>query len=93
MEVKNLSSENVWDLSEEQAFHVFQEIQNESEKERRSQYLKIIDTAFELRSLSRSRRDLKEGLSKHGFKFFKVDEKSSILIGVCKRRAPGHSAL
>jgi hypothetical protein len=55
MEVKNLSLENVWDLSEEQAFHVFQEIQNESEKERRSQYLKIIDTAFELRSLSRSK--------------------------------------
>ncbi|MDR0660240.1 MAG: hypothetical protein LBG19_05450 [Prevotellaceae bacterium] len=48
--------------------------------------MKIIDEAFEFRTISKKRSDLKRGLSIHGFKFFTFDEKTNMLTGICKRK-------
>ncbi|MDP4187909.1 MAG: hypothetical protein Q8907_12160 [Bacteroidota bacterium] len=91
IDFKNLTQENVWDLSEEEAFTLIQKLQNDIGKEERSPYLKIIDTAFEFRSISSKRRDIKQSLTLLGFKFFKADDKLNMLTGIFKRKSPHKS--
>ena len=90
IEPKELTLQNVWDLSEEDAFILTQYIQTKINKEDRLPFIKIIDTAFEFRSISSKRRDMKQSLSLLGFKFFKPenDNNSNIITGVYKRRSP-----
>ncbi|NMC58119.1 MAG: hypothetical protein GYA51_01795 [Candidatus Methanofastidiosa archaeon] len=84
--------DNVWDLSEEDAFNAIQFIQNNVSQEERSQYMKIIDAAFEFRSISSKRRDIRQSLTLLGFKFFKVDDNAgSMLTGVFKRKGRNKS--
>jgi hypothetical protein len=87
IEIQSLTFENVWNLSEEEVFHLLEQLREIPEKEIRNDYMKIIDSAFEFRSITRSRRDLKEGLSMHGFKFFD-NRGTKIQTGICKRKTP-----
>ena len=91
--IKSLTLENVWNLSEDEVFHMVQKIQEYLPKEERSQYMKIIDTAFEFRSISAKRRDMKQSLTLLGFKFFKPenDNNSNIITGIFKRKSPNTS--
>jgi|GEM_PF-1569164 len=91
--IKNLTLENVWKLSEEEVFNMLQYMQENLPKENRSQYMKIIDTAFEFRSISSKRRDMKQSLTLLGFKFFKLesDSSSTIITGIYKRKSPNKS--
>ncbi|HNW51162.1 MAG TPA: hypothetical protein PKH79_08775 [Prolixibacteraceae bacterium] len=86
---KELTVQNVWNLSEEDAFNMVQTLQTEYSKEDRSPYLKVIDSAFEFRTISSKRRDMKQSLSLLGFKFFKPQDNSgsTMITGVFKRRS------
>jgi hypothetical protein len=85
MEIKNLSDENVWGLTEEEAFHFVEQIKSEIENaEERNRYVKIIASAFEFRTVSSAQRALTGSLSKLGFQFFTVDKRT--LRGICKRK-------
>ncbi len=57
-------------------------------REERPPYIRMINAAFDFRTISGSRRDLRNSLSKLGFCFFKEHETDRQLFGVCKRPAP-----
>jgi hypothetical protein len=87
MEIKDLSYENVWNLTEEEAFHLVEKIMAEVEgKEERNSYAKIVSSAFEFRTVSSSQRSLIANLSMLGFQFFKVED-TTTMRGICKRKA------
>jgi len=93
MNIENLTLENVWDLSEEDVFNMLQYIQVNLPKEEQLPFIKIIDTAFEFRSISSKRRDMRQSLALLGFKFFKPvnDNSSTMITGVYKRKSPNKS--
>ncbi|MGE0076688.1 MAG: hypothetical protein AB7S48_02410 [Bacteroidales bacterium] len=82
-----LTPANVWDISEEEAFELMQLILNGVEKEKKSQLLKIIESAFEFRTISTKRRDLKQSLILLGFKFFKPNDNSNMITGIFKKKS------
>lgn len=91
--IEVLNRENVWNLSEEDVFHMMQYMQNNLPKEEYSKYMKIIEIAFDFRSISPKRRDMKQSLTLLGFKFFKLgnDNNSTIITGIFKRKSPNKS--
>ncbi|MDR1897162.1 MAG: hypothetical protein LBR10_10270 [Prevotellaceae bacterium] len=91
IEIRDLSFENVWNLTEEEVFLLVGKIMTEFEnREERNHYIKIIDSAFEFRTVSSSQRNLIGGLSSLGFQFFKVED-TKILRGICKRKKSSRS--
>jgi hypothetical protein len=81
----NLTLETVWELTEEEVFHLIQGLSAELDKSERNRYTKIIDSAFDFRTVSKKQRVLISSLSKYGFKFFPV-ENTATLRGICKRK-------
>jgi hypothetical protein len=72
--IKDLTFDNVWNLTEEDAFHLVEQIMVEFEtRDERNHFTKIIDSAFEFRTVSSTRRILIDSISKEGYKFFKVE--------------------
>ncbi|MDR3194539.1 MAG: hypothetical protein LBT76_04520 [Tannerella sp.] len=90
IEIENLSLENVWELTEEDAFRIALQLQTKYEKDMRNRYVKIINTAFEFRRISKTQRTLADNLAKYGFKFFPLEDVRT-LQGICKRKAPARS--
>jgi hypothetical protein len=84
-ELMDLTAETVWDFTEEDVFHLLEQLSVVLDKNEKSHYMKIIDSAFDFRTVSKKQRMLIESLSKYGFKFFPV-ESSSSLRGICKRK-------
>jgi len=82
----NLTEENVWNLSEEDVFSMMETIQTDVKKEERPKYTRIIGQAFDFRSISPKRRDLRMDLIKFGYKFFQSDYNKSYLTGIYKRK-------
>lgn len=82
--LENMTNDTVWELSEEEAFKLVMFIQKEVEKEEQTKYLKIIESAFKLRTISSRNRALKQDLTYIGYKFFKVKEQKGVLTGVYK---------
>lgn len=80
---KNLTIEKVRDLSEEEVFELMKRSETEVSKEERSTFLRLISLAFEFRSISPRRRDLRSDLEKYGYKFFKPEDRN-ILTGIRK---------
>ncbi|BDX38859.1 hypothetical protein CYCD_22140 [Tenuifilaceae bacterium CYCD] len=92
IEPKELTPENVWNLSEEDAFNFMQHIQTNVSKEERMHYMKIIESAFEFRTISVKRRDMKQSMELLGFKFFKSNgDTSNVITGVFKRKSKNTS--
>ncbi len=92
IDYKSLTAENVWNLTEEEAAKLVFYIQSDAvPREERTPYIRIISLAFEFRTITASRRDLKNSLTMLGFKFFKEDESSRKLFGIYKKPAPGKS--
>lgn len=88
MHYEKLTEENVWNLSEEEAARLIFYIQSDAvPKEKRGAYIRIINSAFEFRTISATRRDLRNSLTKLGFKFFKESETSRMLFGIYKKTA------
>ncbi|MCD7968854.1 MAG: hypothetical protein LUF87_00670 [Alistipes sp.] len=87
IELQNVTPENVWDLTEEQVFRMFTQLQTRMPKiGQRQKLLKIIETAFDLRTISKARKDKQEELARYGYKFFLPDNASPVLTGVYKRK-------
>lgn len=61
-------------------------MQTNMSKEEQSSYMKIIGNAFEFRTISSKRRDLKQDLTFLGYKFFPVENNKSLLMGIYKRK-------
>jgi hypothetical protein len=89
-EIQRLSLENVWELTEEDVFRIVLQLQTEYEKDMRNHYVKIINTAFEFRRISKTQRALASSLAMCGFRFFPLEE-NRMLQGICKRKAPAQS--
>lgn len=86
MHYEELTEENVWNLSEEEAAQLIFHIQSDAvPKEKRGPYIRIINSAFEFRTISATRRDLRSSLTKLGFKFFKKSDTSRQLFGIYKK--------
>lgn len=86
-DLKQLTPENVWDLDEEQIFALVTMLENEPVAiVQRRKYYKIIDTAFDFRTISKTRHDKQKELAEYGFKFFRTGDSSPILTGIYKRK-------
>jgi len=86
IDIKTLSEEDIWKLTEEDVFNLVETLKTCMKKEESMPYFKLIDSAFEFRTISARRRDLKQDLSKAGFKFFKREvNHSNQLVGIYKR--------
>jgi hypothetical protein len=87
MEIKELTAENVWNLSEEEAFHLTEKIMKEVEnKEEKNAYIKIISLAFDYHTVSKSKKAFIESLIMIGFQFFAIEGEKTIFRGICKRK-------
>jgi hypothetical protein len=92
MEIKELTAENVWSLTEEEAFRMTEKIMKEvGSKEERNVFIKIISQAFDFRTVSKSKKALIQSLSLIGFLFFPVEDEKTILRGICKRKKNSQS--
>jgi hypothetical protein len=92
MEIKELTAENVWNLSEEEVFHLTEKIMKEVEnKEERNTYIKIISLAFDYRTVSKSKKAFIGSLTMIGFQFFAIESEKTILRGICKRKKSSQS--
>lgn len=82
----NLTEEDVWNLSEEEAFDLLEMLKNTVDREQYLALTKLIGKAFDFRSISPKRRDLKQDLIKSGFKFFTPEQGiGNLLLGIYKR--------
>ncbi|MDR1102512.1 MAG: hypothetical protein LBL42_02025 [Tannerella sp.] len=92
MELKELTASNVWDLTEEEAFRLTERIMTEMEsREERNAKIKMISSAFDFRTVSRSKKAFIQSLSMLGFQFFAVENEKTILRGLCKRKKSSQS--
>ncbi len=89
VDLMELTQENVWDLTEEDVFSLVKTVQTDVEKEKRSHYMKIIGSAFEFRTISSKRRDLKKNFEVYGYKFFPAGDNPNMLTGIYKRKRTG----
>lgn len=86
MSLKNLTEENVWNLSEEEVFNLIETLQSSVAKESSARYTQLIGKAFDFRSISSRRKDLKLDLIKYGFKFFPAGHGNNSLLGIYKKQ-------
>jgi hypothetical protein len=84
--LEQLSTENVLKLSEEDVSNLLNKIISDLPKERRSNYVSILNSAFEFRSISAKSRTLKGDLSLYGFKFFSIPYNNRLIMGVKRKR-------
>ncbi len=82
MSLDELTPETVSKLSEEDVSGLLNKITSDLPKERRSEYVNIINTAFEFRSISAKSRSLKGDLAIYGFKFFPIPFNDKVLMGI-----------
>ncbi|HBL75123.1 MAG: hypothetical protein A2W90_15180 [Bacteroidetes bacterium GWF2_42_66] len=83
--IEELTIENVGTLTEAQIDKVMCRIEQESDKEKRSQFMKIIETAFEFRTISAKSRDLKADLAFFGYRFFPVKNNKFFIRGIRRK--------
>ncbi|MDR1372313.1 MAG: hypothetical protein LBJ17_04195 [Dysgonamonadaceae bacterium] len=94
MEIKELTDKNVWQLTEDEAFVLTEKIMKEVEnKEERNALVKIISSAFEFRTVGKSKKAMIHSFTLLGFKFFAVEGEKTILRGLCKRKNANQSVL
>jgi len=82
---KDLTKENVETLTEEQAAEVISDIEKEQDKVKRSQLMKIVETTFELRTISAKNRNFKADLAFFGFKFFPLEDNKFYVRGIRRK--------
>jgi hypothetical protein len=83
--IEDLTLDNVGTLTETQVSEIANTIEKEPEKEKRSQLMKILETAFEFRTISAKNRNLKADLSFMGYRFFPVEQNKVFLRGIRKK--------
>lgn len=83
--IEDLTLDNVGTLTETQVSEIANTIEKEPEKERRSQLMKILETAFEFRTISTKNRNLKADLSFMGYQFFPVEQSKVYVRGIRKK--------
>jgi hypothetical protein len=83
--IEELTKENVELLTEEQAAEVISEIGIEQDKDKRSRLMKIVETAFKLRTISARNRNLKADQAFFGYKFFPAVE-NNVYARVIRRK-------
>lgn len=91
MESKNitldeLTSKNVNDLTEENVFYLLNTLICEFPREERPQYVNIISTAFDFRSIGSGNRTLKNDLEMSGYKFFQIPYNKKLIMGVKRKK-------
>jgi len=83
--IDELTIDNVGTLTEAQVAEVMCRIEKEQDKEKRLPFVKIIETAFEFRTISARSRNLKADLAFFGYKFFPVEYNKVLLRGIRKK--------
>ncbi len=92
IDLLTVTGENVWNLTEEQVARLVFHIQSDAvAKADRPAYIRIINSAFDFRTVSASRRDLRNSLTMLGFQLFKEHETDRHVFGVCRKKRPGKS--
>jgi hypothetical protein len=92
MEINELTATTVWQLTEEEAFRLTEKIMTEiASKDEQNAKIKIIASAFDFRTVSKSKKAMVQNLSMLGFKFFTVEGEKTILRGLCKRKSSKQS--
>ncbi len=83
--VNDLTIETVKELTESQIAKVLYSLDLQINKENRLQYMKIIDTAFEVRSVSAKSKDRQKDLEFFGYKFFPIQNNRNYVRGIRKK--------
>lgn len=83
--LEELTPENVLELSEEDVSNLLIKVVEDLPKEKRSQYVNIISSAFEFRSISTKNRNLKGDLTYFGFKFFAIPYNKNLIMGIKRK--------
>jgi hypothetical protein len=83
--LEKLTQENVLELSEEDVSGLLIKTIIDLPKDKRSYYVKIINTAFEFRSISSKNRNLKGDLTIFGYKFFPIPNNKSLIMGIKRK--------
>ncbi len=81
----NLTTENIKDLDEEDIFEFLTNELSGLEKDKRSEYVKIISTTFDIRSVSSKNRGLRADLKMFGFKFFSIPNDNKFVMGIKRK--------
>jgi hypothetical protein len=83
--IEALALADVENLREDQVAEIIGRIEKEPDRAKRSQAMKIIDLAFEIRTISAKNRNLKADLAFFGYKFFPTDQSKIFLRGIRKK--------
>jgi len=86
-ELNNITVENVKEFEEEEVFEFLTNKISALDKEQRSQYVKIISTSFDIRSVSVKNRGLRADLKMFGFKFFTIPNDEKFVMGIKRKGA------
>ena len=76
---------DIENLTEDQVAEIIRRIEKEPDKAKRSQAMKIINSSFEIRTISAKNRNLKADLAFFGYKFFPTDQSKTFLRGIRRK--------
>ena len=83
--IEELSFEKVVEMTEAQIAEIIDNIEKESDKEKRTKMMKIVDTTFEIRTISSKNRNLRADLAFFGYKFFPLETNKIYLRGIRRK--------
>lgn len=83
--IEELSFEKVVEMTEAQIAEIIGNIEKESDKEKRTKMMKIVDTTFEIRTISSKNRNLRADLTFFGYKFFPMENNKIYLRGIRRK--------
>jgi hypothetical protein len=86
--LENLSLENVWELSEKDVSTMLSRLISDYPKDRRPYFTEMLSLAFEFRSISANSNELKDKMTRSGYKFFPIPYNTKLIMAIKKADMP-----
>jgi hypothetical protein len=80
-----ITQENIRQLSESDIYQVMDKVIRPLSASTRSQYMNVIRSGFDIRSISASKKELKKDMVLYGFKFFNITNNVNLILGIKKK--------
>jgi len=80
--LKELSLQNVKDLSEENVFDILFQLIKDYPKAERAYYTDILTKVFDFRSIHATNNNLKKEMSRSGYKFFNIPYNNKLIMAI-----------
>jgi hypothetical protein len=87
--LEELSSENVRNLTEENVAKMLNRLISDYPKEKRSQYVTILGSMFDFRSISSNKPELKRVMMNSGYKFFPIPYNKKLIMAIKNKKNRG----